>query len=284
MSSGVHENERARKRACVVLWAWLCTSVWVNERCVCVCVNRQTCRPVFMIANLRNNRRKKKKKIKLQRALLFKDFCSLFFWLYSTNTVHCGAVTGLWGGKEREDGVGGEGEGVEISTETEREIEGPAMEQRLAYTLAKEERRQECGRWNQPSALEAAGPVQRAIVPVCVHKISSGGLALAAATHTTGIPALQEHGLVSATPMSLWPIWHSAAAPSSLFAFPLTTYKVQPFTQNNSPFFLSCSLSVSLSRSLLRRQLWVQLGRGDVLQFHLKAWIALHCSAASFGS
>lgn len=42
--------------------------------------------------------------------------------------------------------MGGKGEGVEISTETEREIEGLAMEQRLVYTLAKEERRQECGR------------------------------------------------------------------------------------------------------------------------------------------
>lgn len=40
--------------------------------------------------------------------------------------------------------MGGEGEGVEISTETEREMEGPAMEQRLVDTLAKEQ--QDCGR------------------------------------------------------------------------------------------------------------------------------------------
>lgn len=45
-------------------------------------------------------------------------------------------------GKDR----GWEGIGVEISTETEREIERRAMKQGLVSTLAKEPQQQGCGR------------------------------------------------------------------------------------------------------------------------------------------
>lgn len=64
---------------------------------------------------------------------------------------HSGAITGFWGEKESED----RGTEVEISRETERETEKPAVEERPVCTLAKDEHQQECGRWKQ-AALEAA--------------------------------------------------------------------------------------------------------------------------------
>lgn len=54
----LHENERARKRVCVLLRARLCTSAWVNEHWVCVCV----CVALFTAARARNNCSKKKRR------------------------------------------------------------------------------------------------------------------------------------------------------------------------------------------------------------------------------
>lgn len=134
MRMGVQERE------CVFQRVWLCMSVWVDEHLrvyMCVCVNRQMLYLLFIVARARNNCRKKR--IKLPGALLFKDFCSLFFlfvcvffvfWLYSTNIVV--RYLDFWGGREREDrgaeadiiwgGRGGGGR-FENSTETEREMD-----------------------------------------------------------------------------------------------------------------------------------------------------------------
>lgn len=71
----------------------------VCERMSQACVFTGRYQPVFIAA--RNNRRKKDK------TLLFKDFCSLVF--LTVQYKHSGAVTGLWGGKEREDGEGSGG-------------------------------------------------------------------------------------------------------------------------------------------------------------------------------
>ena len=76
-------------------------------------VNGQT--PACLYSCEKQPQEKKKKK-KKDKTLLFKDFCSLVF--LTVQYKHSGAVTGLWGGKEREDGVdntglGRAGEGME---------------------------------------------------------------------------------------------------------------------------------------------------------------------------
>lgn len=120
---------------------------------------------------------------------------------------HSGAVTGLWGGgrEEREDrevdntGWGLGGKGVDISTETEREIERVRRGEETGVHTGNKKH----GVWK----VKTAGSRRGGMTSVESHrylyvstKTLSGGNA--PNTHTTGTdfqPALQERGLVSTT-------------------------------------------------------------------------------------